>query len=70
MPAKKSKPKYSKSTQEEVKNAMQRFKKGTAHSGKNLAPVKSKEQAIAIALSKASKEGKKVPSRKRSIKNS
>ena len=53
--------KYSKSSQTEVKNEMDRFKKGTAKSGKGGAKVKSKKQAIAIGLSKARKKGKKVP---------
>ena len=56
-----SKRKYSKSTQEEVKNEMHRFKRGTAKSGTGGAKVKSREQAIAIALSKARKKGMKVP---------
>jgi PBP1b-binding outer membrane lipoprotein LpoB len=59
--AKRSKRKYSKGSQDEVRNEMRRNKKGTAKSGK----VKSRKQAIAIALSKARKKGKKVP-RKRS----
>ena len=56
-----TKRKYSKSTEKEVKNEMHRFKKGTAKSGKAGAKVKNREQAIAIALSKARKKGKKVP---------
>ncbi len=53
--------KYSKASQDEVESEMKRFKKGKAHSGKALKPVKSRKQAIAIALSKARKKGKKVP---------
>ncbi len=53
--------KYSKSTQSDVKNEMHRYKKGTAHSGKGHTPVKRRKQAIAIALSKARKKGKKAP---------
>lgn len=63
MPAKKKKRKYSKGSQTEVKREMHRFKKGTAKSGKGGAKVKTREQAIAIALSKARKKGKKVPKR-------
>ncbi len=59
--AKKKTRKYSKGTQTEVRREMNRVKKGTAKSGKGHAKVKSKKQAIAIALSKARKEGKKVP---------
>lgn len=64
MPAKKRKPKYSKSTQEDVRKEMHRLKKGTAKSGKSGKPVKSRKQAIAIALSKARKKGKKVPKKR------
>lgn len=62
MPAKKvKKRKYSKGSQTEVKREMNRYKKGTAKSGKGGAKVKSRKQAIAIALSKARKKGKKAP---------
>jgi Family of unknown function (DUF6496) len=40
---------------------MAKFKKGTATSGKAEIPVESREQAIAIGLSKARKKGAKVP---------
>jgi hypothetical protein len=65
-----AKRKYSKSSQTEVKNEMDRFKKGTAKSGKSGAKVKSPKQAIAIGLSKARKKGKKVPkvAKKKAIK--
>ena len=55
--------KYSRSTENEVKNEMHRFKEGTAKSGKagKGGKVKSRKQAVAIALSKARKKGKKVP---------
>lgn len=62
MPRKKaSKRKYGKAAQKEVKNEMHRFKKGTAKSGKAGTRVKSRKQAIAIALSKARKKGAKAP---------
>ena len=63
MPAKKkSTRKYGKSVQTDVKNEMRRVKKGTAKSGKGKhGKVQNKKQAIAIALSKARKKGKKVP---------
>jgi hypothetical protein len=48
--------KYGKASQKEVKNEMERFKKGTAKSGKK-GKVTSRKQAIAIALSKAKKKG-------------
>lgn len=69
MAAKKgSKRKYSKGSQDEVRNEMRRMKKGTAKSGRGGkgGKVKSREQAIAIALSKARKKGKKVPKGKAS----
>ena len=45
---------------------MRRYKRGTAKSGKGGkgGKVKSRKQAIAIGLSKARKEGKKVPKKK------
>ncbi|MEJ0024973.1 MAG: DUF6496 domain-containing protein [Rhizomicrobium sp.] len=55
--------KYSKSSGKEVENEMHRYKKGSAKSGKGGkgGMVKSRKQAIAIALSKARKKGKKAP---------
>jgi hypothetical protein len=55
--------KYSKGSQNEVKREMHRYKRGTAKSGKG-GKVKSRKQAIAIALSKARKKGKKAPKKK------
>jgi hypothetical protein len=65
--AKKSKRrKYSRGSQKEVKNEMRRYKRGKAKSGNGGkgGKVKSRKQAIAIALSKARKKGKKVPKKK------
>jgi Family of unknown function (DUF6496) len=62
--AKKRKRKYSRGASREVKNEMHRYKRGRAKSGRG-GKVKSRKQAIAIALSKARKKGKKAP-RKRS----
>jgi hypothetical protein len=64
--AKKRKRKYSRAAGTEVKREMHRFKRGTAKSGKGgkAGKVKSRKQAIAIALSKARKKGKKVPKKK------
>lgn len=56
--------KYSKKTQDEVKEAMHERKEGTLKSGKSGKKVKSKKQAIAIGLSKARKKGAKVPAKK------
>lgn len=59
--------KYSKSAGKDVKRAMHRRKKGTLKRGKGGkgGAVKSRKQAIAIGLSEARKEGKKVPKRKK-----
>ena len=58
---KKSTRKYSPSASKAVEKEIREFKKGTAHSGKSGKLVKSREQAIAIGLSKARKAGAKVP---------
>jgi hypothetical protein len=59
----KRKRKYSPGAGKDVKSEMHRFKRGTARSGPGGkgGKVKSRQQAIAIGLSKARKEGKKVP---------
>jgi len=59
----KRKRKYSPSAGTDVEKEMRRYKRGTARSGKGGkgGKVKSRKQAIAIGLSKARKEGKKVP---------
>ena len=60
--------KYGKSVGSDVKRALHKKKKGTLKSGKDGkgGTVKSRKQAIAIALSEARKKGKKVPKRKTS----
>ena len=64
--ANKRKQKYSRDAGSDVENEMRRYKRGTAKSGKGGkgGKVKSRQQAIAIGLSKARKEGKKVPKKK------
>jgi hypothetical protein len=57
--------KYSRGASREVKNEMHRYKRGEAKSGKG-GRVKSRKQAIAIALSKARKKGKKAREKKAS----
>jgi hypothetical protein len=59
--------KYSRGSSEEVKREMHRYKRGKAKSGKGGrgGRVKSRKQAIAIALSKARKKGKSVPRKKK-----
>ena len=45
--------------QKKVQKVMHEFKAGTLHSGKGGKVVKSRKQAVAIALSEASKAKKK-----------
>ena len=61
---------YSRSTGKDVKSALHRRKKGTLKSGPGGkgGTVRSKKQAIAIALSEARKKGKKVPAKKKVAK--
>ena len=56
---------YSRSAGEDVERAMNRLKKGKLKRGRGGkgGKVKSRKQAIAIGLSEARKEGKKVPKR-------
>jgi len=58
--------KYSRGASKDVESEMRRYKRGNARSGKGGkgGKVKSREQAIAIGLSKARKEGKRVPRKK------
>jgi hypothetical protein len=62
-----SRRKYSKGASKSVESAMRRRKKGTLRRGKSGhgGKVKSRRQAIAIALSEARKKGAKVPARKK-----
>jgi hypothetical protein len=59
--------KYSRGVSKDVKREMHKFKRGKLKSGKGGrgGRVKSRKQAIAIALSEARKDGKKVPKRRR-----
>lgn len=58
--------KYSKGASKTVKKAMRNLKKGTLKRGRGGkgGVVKSRKQAIAIGLSEARKQGKKVPKQK------
>lgn len=55
--------KYSKGTQDKMEKVMHEFKEGKLKSGKDGkgGKVKSRKQAVAIGLSEAREEGKKVP---------
>lgn len=55
--------KYSKAASKKVARAIRKTKKGTLKSGRSGKTVKSRQQAIAIGLSEARKEGKKVPAK-------
>jgi hypothetical protein len=66
MAKKKRKRKYSPSVGSDVESEMRRYKRGIARSGPGGkgGKVKSRKQAIAIALFEARKEGKRVPKKK------
>ncbi len=57
--------KYDKKAQEEVRETVHEMKEGKLKSGKSKKPVTNRKQAVAIGLSKARKEGAKVPPKKR-----
>jgi hypothetical protein len=61
MAKKASKRKYSKGSAKKVERAMKKRKAGTLRSGRSKKKVTSRKQAIAIGLSEARAEGKKVP---------
>ena len=65
MPTKSTGKKYGKKASQKVKRAMHEMKRGELKSGKSGKKVKSRKQAIAIALSKARKKGKRVPRKKK-----
>jgi len=53
--------KYSRAAGKKVERAMHERKAGTLKSGSSGKTVRSRKQAIAIGLSEARREGKKVP---------
>ena len=53
--------KYSQGSQKKVEEEMHKFKRGQLKSGRSGKTVKSRKQAIAIALSEARKKGEKIP---------
>jgi hypothetical protein len=61
--------KYSKGAQKKVEKAMHEKKHGQLKSGSSGKKVKNRKQAIAIGLSEARKEGKKVPPKKAAKKS-
>ena len=60
-------PRYGRAAGRRVESAMRRRKSGTLRSGRGGkgGRVKSRKQAIAIGLSEARREGKKVPKKKK-----
>ncbi|HYC34650.1 MAG TPA: DUF6496 domain-containing protein [Candidatus Paceibacterota bacterium] len=60
-------PKYSKKAQNKIEKVMHEYKHGTLHSGKSKKKVKSRKQAVAIAISEARKSGAKVPAQKKRL---
>jgi hypothetical protein len=68
MAKKARKRKYSKAASKKVGKAMKKRKSGTLRSGRSGKKVKSRKQAIAIGLSEARREGKKVPKKRKSKK--
>ena len=56
--------KYGKKAQEKVKETMHEMKEGKLKSGRSGKKVTSQQQAVAIGLSEARKEGAKVPKKK------
>jgi hypothetical protein len=62
--------KYGKGASKKVEKAMHERKRGQLKSGGSGKTVKSKKQAIAIGLSEARREGKKVPKKRSSKKGS
>jgi hypothetical protein len=56
--------KYSKAASKKVEKTMRERKRGTLRSGGSGKKVTSRKQAIAIGLSQARREGKKVPKKK------
>ena len=66
--ARKTTRKYSRGASKKVEKAMHERKRGTLRSGSTGRKVKSRKQAIAIGLSEARREGKKVPARRTSTR--
>lgn len=60
---------YGKKSQESVKQAMRKRKKGKLKSGRSGKTVRSRKQAIAIGLSEARKKGAEVPPREKGAKS-
>lgn len=55
---------YDRKAQENVKEAVHKYKEGELKSGRSGKKVKSRKQAVAIGLSEARRKGAKVPPKK------
>jgi hypothetical protein len=60
--------KYSRAASSDVERVMKKRKAGTLKSGRSKKNVTSHKQAIAIGLSEARAEGKKVPKKRKAAK--
>lgn len=60
--------KYGEKASQKIEKAMHERKQGTLKSGRSGRTVKSRKQAIAIALAQARRAGAKVPRKKSSSK--
>jgi hypothetical protein len=63
-----AKKKYSRGAERKIHRVMKEYKRGELHSGRGRGKVKSRKQAVAIAISEARRAGKKVPRRPRARK--
>lgn len=61
--------KYSKKSQQSVKRAVKKMKKGTLKSGLSGRKVTNRKQAIAIGLSEAREKGAKVPLKPKTLRS-
>jgi hypothetical protein len=60
--------KYSEKAEKKIEKVMHEYKEGALKSGSTGKKVKSRKQAIAIAISEARQSGAKVPGKKASTK--
>lgn len=60
----KKKKKYSKKAEIKIETVMKEFKKNELNIGKSKKKVKSRKQAIAIAINEAKRRGLRVPKKK------
>jgi ribosomal protein L21E len=61
--------KPAKKANSKIATVMGEFKRGTLHSGKGGPVVKTRDQAVAIAISEAKKKGKRTTARKKTLKS-